>query len=152
MDGGAGAAAGGGGASGSGGSGGNGGAGTAPAANGNGYDGARDTTVSFDAGWKFHLGDVNGAQASTFDDGSWTALDVPHDWSIALAFNQSSASGAGGGYLDGGMGWYRKTFSLPASISGQKVFVQFDGVYIPPSNVTSPGTPNRALRTCSPYE
>jgi hypothetical protein len=29
----------------------------------NNYDGARTTTVSFDSGWKFHLGDVSGAQA-----------------------------------------------------------------------------------------
>ena len=95
----------------------------------NNYDGARTTTVSFDPGWKFHLGDVSGAQGTTFDDSAWTSLDVPHDWSISLAFNQSSPSGAGGGYLDGGTGWYRKTFTLPAS-SGQKVLVQFDGVYM----------------------
>jgi beta-galactosidase len=96
----------------------------------NGYDGARATTESLDSAWNFHLGDVGGAQAATFDDSSWTALDVPHDWSISLAFNQSSAAGPGGGYLDGGVGWYRKSFALPASSSGQKVLVQFDGVYM----------------------
>jgi hypothetical protein len=96
----------------------------------NNYDGARSTTISFDQGWKFHLGDVAGAQATTFDDSAWTSLDVPHDWSISLAFNQGSKAGGGGGYLDGGTGWYRKTFTLPATSSGQKVFVQFDGVYM----------------------
>ncbi|HEX7478458.1 MAG TPA: glycoside hydrolase family 2 TIM barrel-domain containing protein [Polyangiales bacterium] len=96
----------------------------------NAYDGARASTESLDVGWKFHLGDVSGAQATTFDDSSWTALDVPHDWSISLPFNQSSPAGAGGGYLDGGLGWYRKTFSLPATSSGQRVLVQFDGVYM----------------------
>jgi beta-galactosidase len=58
----------------------------------NRYDGARATTVSFDSGWKFHLGDVTGAQATTFDDSSWTAVDVPHDWSISLPFNQGLSS------------------------------------------------------------
>ena len=96
----------------------------------NTYDGARATTASLDADWKFHLGDVNGAQDPGFDDASWTSLDVPHDWSISLPFNQSSAASFGGGYLDGGLGWYRKSFSLPAESSGQKVFVQFDGVYM----------------------
>ena len=96
----------------------------------NTYDGARTTTVSFDAAWKFHLGDVSGAQGATFDDSSWTSLNVPHDWSISLAFNQSSAATYEGGYLDGGLGWYRKTFDLPASASGQRVMVQFDGVYM----------------------
>ena len=96
----------------------------------NNYDGARATTVSFDTAWKFHLGDVSGAQATTFDDSSWTSLDVPHDWSISLSFTQNSPAGGGGGYLNGGTGWYRKTFTLPSSSSGQKVFVQFDGVYM----------------------
>ena len=32
--------------------------------------------------------------------------------------------------LNGGIGWYRKTFTLPASAAGQKIFVQFDGVYM----------------------
>jgi beta-galactosidase len=96
----------------------------------NRYDGARATTESLDVAWKFHLGDVSGAEAETFDDSSWTDLDVPHDWSISLEFNQASAAGPGGGYLDGGVGWYRKSFSLPAASSGQKFFVQFDGVYM----------------------
>ncbi len=117
-------------ASGGGGAGGAGGSSSSAATLVNNYDGARSTTVSFDQGWKFHLGDVTGAQATTFDDSAWTSLNVPHDWSISLAFNQSSKAGGGGGYLDGGTGWYRKTFTLPASSSGQKVFVQFDGVYM----------------------
>jgi len=112
-----------------GGAGGQGGGSAGPATLINNYDGARTTTVSFDLGWKFHLGDVSGAQGATFDDSAWTSLDVPHDWSISLAFNQSSLATYEGGYLDGGTGWYRKTFNLPAS-SGQKVFVQFDGVYM----------------------
>ncbi len=114
------------------GTGGVGGGGGSPAPTGlvNSYDGARTTTVSFDSAWKFHLGDVSGAQGTTFDDSSWTSLDVPHDWSISLAFNQSSAATYEGGYLDGGLGWYRKTFTLPASASGQRVIVQFDGVYM----------------------
>ena len=116
--------------SGTGGTGGGGGSTSTAAGLVNTYDGARSTTVSFDATWKFHAGDVTGAQATTYDDSSWTALDVPHDWSIALSFTQNSPAGAGGGYLNGGVGWYRKTFTLPASASGQKILVQFDGVYM----------------------
>ena len=97
---------------------------------GNGYDGERATTVSFDAGWKFHLGDVTGAQASSYDDSSWTALSVPHDYSITMSFDESSPAGAGGGYLNGGVGWYRKSFTLPAGSSGQRAIIQFDGTYM----------------------
>jgi beta-galactosidase len=96
----------------------------------NTYDGKRTATVSFDLGWKFHLGDASGAQATAFDDSSWTSLSVPHDWSISLAFNQSSPAKDSGGYLDGGLGWYRKSFEVPASFSGQRIFLQFDGIYM----------------------
>ena len=97
----------------------------------NTYDGARSATVSFDAAWKFHLGDVSGAQATTFDDSSWTSLDVPHDWSISQAFTQNSPAGCRRWVSEqGSTGWYRKTFTLPASSMGQKVYVQFDGVYM----------------------
>jgi beta-galactosidase len=120
----------GGGSSGGAATGGQGGTSATPGTFVNNYDGARATTVSFDLGWKFHLGDVSGAQNTNFDDSSWTAVDVPHDWSISLSFNQNSPAKEGGGYLDGGLGWYRKSFELPASSSGQKIFLQFDGVYM----------------------
>jgi beta-galactosidase len=92
------------------------------------YDGFRGQ--SFDGGWKFNRGDVTNGQATTFDDSSWRALDLPHDWSIELAFNSNSAAGSGGGFLDGGVGWYRKTFTLDPASSGQRIFVEFDGVYM----------------------
>lgn len=37
---------------------------------------------SFDEGWRFHAGDIRGAEQSDFNDSSWIAVDVPHDWSI----------------------------------------------------------------------
>jgi beta-galactosidase len=86
--------------------------------------------VSFNAGWKFNRGDVSGAQASSFNDSSWRSLDLPHDWSIELAFNSSSPAGSGGGFLDGGVGWYRKTFTVDQASSGQRILIDFDGVYM----------------------
>ena len=86
-------------------------------------------TESFDAGWRFHLGDVTGAQEPTFDDSSWRALDLPHDWSIEGEFSEKNPATPGGGALPGGVGWYRKTFTLPASADAGLAFVAFDGVY-----------------------
>ncbi len=106
---------------------GTGGASANPASLVQAYNGARGK--SFNDGWKFHLGDVTGAQQTAFDDTSWRSLSVPHDWSIELPFNTNSPAGHGGGLLDGGIGWYRKTFTLDASYSGQKIRVEFDGVY-----------------------
>ena len=92
------------------------------------YNGQRGQ--NFDAGWKFNRGDVTGAQAPTFNDSAWRNVTLPHDWSIELAFNANSASGSGGGFLDGGVGWYRKTFTLDASSAGKTILAGFDGVYM----------------------
>jgi beta-galactosidase len=108
---------------------------------GQAYNGARGR--SFNDGWKFHLGDVTGAQQTTFDDSSWRSLALPHDWSAELPFNKSSKAGSGGGLLDGGVGWYRKTFTLDDSYSARKVRIELDGVYMNSEvwiNGTSVGT------------
>ena len=92
------------------------------------YNGRRGS--SFNDNWKFQIGDVSGAENISFDDSAWRKLSLPHDWSIEQPFNQSSAAGSGGGYLDGGIGWYRKTFYLPDSTSGKRVTIQFEGIYM----------------------
>ena len=45
-------------------------------------------------------------------------------------FDRSSLAGAGGAYLNGGIGWYRKTFTLPASAKGREITLLFDGAYM----------------------
>src|SRR5213596_3573335 len=85
--------------------------------------------ATFDRGWRFHLGDVPGAQDPAFADASWRALDLPHDWSIEGPFSEQNPAGVAGGALPGGVGWYRKSFVVPRSDSGKLVFVEFDGVY-----------------------
>lgn len=85
---------------------------------------------NFGAGWKFYRGDAAGANSAAFDDSGWRALDVPHDWSIELPFNSNSPAGSSGGYLDGGIGWYRKTFTLDAADDGKRILIDFDGVYM----------------------
>ena len=87
-------------------------------------------TISLDQDWRFHRGDVDGGQTAELDDSSWRRLDVPHDWSIEGPFNQASPSGAGGGYLDGGIGWYRKSFAPPLLTAGGRLFIEFDGAYM----------------------
>ena len=52
----------------------------------------RDT--SFDADWKFFLGDPDNAQAPGFADGNWRKLDLPHDWRIEDLPNGSDDGGA----------------------------------------------------------
>src|SRR5215469_15233163 len=81
-----------------------------------------------DASWKFLLGDPTGAEAASFADASWRSVDLPHDWSIEGTPDQKNATGSGGGFFPAGVGWYRKTFTGPASWKGKRVSVEFDGV------------------------
>jgi len=83
-----------------------------------------------DRNWKFFLGDDKNASASDFNDNAWRSLDLPHDWSIEGEFKKDAPTGGGGGYLPTGIGWYRKQFTLPASVRGKQVSIQFDGVYM----------------------
>jgi len=82
---------------------------------------------SFDDNWQFHLGDLEGAEQTEYNDGDWRTLDLPHDWSVEQDFSPTNASGTG--YLPGGIGWYRKAFTLPDTTRGRRVIIEFDGVY-----------------------
>jgi len=84
--------------------------------------------VNFDANWKFHLGDITGAEKASYPDQKWRELNLPHDWSIEGSFRPDNPSGHQGGLLPGGIGWYRKKFSL-TNITAKKFFIGFDGVY-----------------------
>jgi beta-galactosidase len=81
----------------------------------------------FNEGWKFYKGDIPGAEKTPADTGSWRPVRLPHDWSIEGPFSEQWASATG--YLPGGIGWYKKTFTAPAAWRSKKVFIYFDGVY-----------------------
>ncbi len=92
---------------------------------------ARDRQrIPFDEGWRFLLGEAAQAEKPGFNDRSWRVLDLPHDWSVEGAFDQQAPTGGQGGYLPTGIGWYRKTFTLPATARGKRVRIEFDGVYM----------------------
>src|SRR6202142_1024012 len=100
-----------------------------------------------DFGWRFPLGDdwgigQNLAKAGTgrgpasveFSDASWRRVDLPHDWAVELPFDPA-ADGAHGfkalghGFPQNNVGWYRRTFELPASDAGRRLWLEFDGVF-----------------------
>jgi beta-galactosidase/beta-glucuronidase len=83
--------------------------------------------TDFNDGWTFYSGDDTGAYTADFDDRHWRPVILPHDWSIKGPFDPQWASATG--YLPGGIGWYRKTFDLPADYAEKRVSVHFDGVY-----------------------
>jgi beta-galactosidase len=83
----------------------------------------------FDKGWHFILGDVSHGETVELDDTKWRALNLPHDWSIEGEFSKSNPATPEGGALPGGIGWYRKTFTVPEITKGKLVYIDFDGVY-----------------------
>jgi len=115
--------------------------------------------INFDEGWKFHTGhatdphrDFNYGIANIlaktgdagrtainmdFDDKTWMPLQLPHDWAVSLPFanvpnGDVDAHGyrsVGGLFPENSVGWYRKTFTIDRSDSGQRFVLQFDGIF-----------------------
>lgn len=85
-------------------------------------------TINFDSNWKFNLGDVENAQTANFDDSKWRQVSLPHDYSIEQDYSKSME--AESGYLPGGTGWYRKSFTIDKAAEGKEIRVDFSGVYM----------------------
>ena len=96
------------------------------------------------ANWtQMEAGQVDAAQAQpgeqleyvqpSCDTASWRELNLPHDWAVELPFSESANFQHGFKDLDPKkgttIGWYRRTFSLPASDKGRTLTIEFDGVY-----------------------
>ncbi|MGA8185076.1 MAG: beta-galactosidase GalA [Terriglobia bacterium] len=110
-----------------------------------------------DFGWRFHLGNAadpskdfdyglgrgyekTGALFSKpsrpdFDASDWEAVDLPHDWAVALPFHEDewlTAHGSkplGRDYPETSVGWYRRVFEIPADDLGKRLSLEFDGVF-----------------------
>jgi beta-galactosidase len=85
--------------------------------------------LDFDKSWRFNLGAVDNGEKVTLNDSKWRVLNLPHDWSIEGTFSKDNPATPEGGALPGGIGWYRKTFTVPAASKGKLVYIDFDGVY-----------------------
>ncbi|MEV5438369.1 glycoside hydrolase family 2 TIM barrel-domain containing protein [Streptomyces sp. NPDC052682] len=91
-------------------------------------------------GWRFALVNPGGitdptgayadAAAPGHDDSAWRQVAVPHDWSIEQTPTTEHGTTSGTGFLPGGLGWYRIAFTLPPSLAGKRISVEFDGVYM----------------------
>ena len=90
---------------------------------------AQRTTKLLLKDWKFSQSDTQAAWLTSFNDHSWRALDIPHDWSIEGNFAKEHSSTFNQGALPSGIGWYRKHFYLPAQGGHQQVQLNFEGVF-----------------------
>lgn len=61
-----------------------------------------------------------------FDDRAWREVQLPHDWGIEGPFRQEYPGDTG--KLEWwGVGWYRKSFSLPAADADRRIYLDVDG-------------------------
>jgi beta-galactosidase/beta-glucuronidase len=81
----------------------------------------------FNSNWRFHKGDIGTGINGIATETQWKIVDLPHDWSIEGPFSNEWASATG--YLPGGIGWYKKSFTANSGWRGKRVYIYFDGVY-----------------------
>ena len=115
--------------------------------------------INIDKDWKFAFGHANdpakdfnygianifsktGKTENTplsnkFNDSTWRALDLPHDWAVELPFVEIDnfdvmAHGykpVGGLFPETSIGWYRKELDIAKADSGKHIALTFDGVF-----------------------
>lgn len=96
-------------------------------------------------GWRFHAGDVAGAQQQTYNDASWQTVDVPHDFQIhqpwvtpgsgEKADKSDDASNvmsrlSARAFKEMGIGWYRKTITPEEAWRDKRVVLDFEGIML----------------------
>lgn len=99
------------------------------------YDPAKDYyngTGGFSYFAKTGYGD--GAASPGFDDRGWRKINLPHDWAVEQPFSPKASvshgsKAIGRNFPDASVGWYRKTFVVPATDLGKHISLAFDGVF-----------------------
>ena len=104
--------------------------------------------LALDTNWKFHLGDdwpramrldkaaesSGPASEKLFSDATWRTINLPHDWAVELPFDAAADTNhgfkpVGPTFEKTSIGWYRRTFDLPAADSSKRIWLTFDGVF-----------------------
>jgi beta-galactosidase len=101
---------------------------------GHGTDPARDLKFGYHSDDFAKTAQFDFAKVA-FDDSKWRALNLPHDWAVELPFvndQELMAHGfkpLGRRYPETSVGWYRRTFDVPASDFGRRIYIDFDGAF-----------------------
>jgi hypothetical protein len=88
---------------------------------------ARQKT-GFNAGWKFYKGVItdDAAQSPSYSDSSWLAVTLPHNPPMGSTAYDTLRPPWSSGYSYEGVSWYRKHFNLDSTLSGKKIFIEFE--------------------------
>ncbi|HPY78022.1 MAG TPA: beta galactosidase jelly roll domain-containing protein, partial [Anaerohalosphaeraceae bacterium] len=82
---------------------------------------------SFNVGWKFYKGPISGDTAGNpaFNDSSWQSVNLPHN--PPKGANPYDPLRPGWpDYSYEGISWYRRHFTLEESLSGGKIWIEFE--------------------------
>lgn len=77
-----------------------------------------------------HYGEKNSIAVRVFDGIQGGGIYDEGKKAIEGPFESTCPGGSGAGYINAGIGWYRKEFELPENMRGKRVFIEFDGVYM----------------------
>ena len=75
---------------------------------------------------------TNVNNALVFCPRDWKEVNLPHDWCVEGTFEHNDSLGnqpASNGYLPTGIGFYRKQFEIPETDKGEKIIIEFDGIF-----------------------
>jgi hypothetical protein len=78
--------------------------------------------------WKFVKSDPPNAQSAGVNEGAWATVGLPHTWNENDIFINMPAGGPASNM--GGIGWYRKHFTLDQKYADRKVFVEFEASHV----------------------
>ncbi len=76
-------------------------------------------------------GNKNMVAVRVFDghgEGGMRLLEPMHEFDGP--FDKGADGGNSNGFLPGGIGWYRKTFTVPEHLRGKNISIEFDGAYM----------------------
>ncbi|MCF7956252.1 MAG: DUF4982 domain-containing protein [Phycisphaerae bacterium] len=102
------------------------------------------TVINLEKNWQFIRKEVAGGQMPDTNTASWETVTVPHDWAIKGPFDKDVdaqvrkvtqdleekaylRTGRTGALPHIGIGWYRKSFTLPEFTKGKQALLVFDG-------------------------
>jgi beta-galactosidase len=77
-------------------------------------------SININREWKFKLGDYPGAQKPDFEDAQWSAINLPHSFSMPYFQGKDF-------YV--GYGWYRKHLSIQPQWSAKRIFIEFAAAF-----------------------
>jgi len=67
---------------------------------------------------------------NNFNDKSWEAVTLPHDWAIKSPFYEGEPAVVGGGMgrlPSPGVAWYRRKINIPVTDKGRSIYLDIDG-------------------------